>query len=304
MTDTLLLVEDDESLRMLIAATLEQSHFTMVTAVDGLDAQSIMLEHPDRFSAILLDWEMPKMKGIELLRWIKEQPQFENIPVIMETIMREPEQVREGIDAGAFYYLTKPFDEQLLVSIVRSALNDFHGKQSLTRRLKESENPFRRLVEGTFRFRSLVDGEFLALWLANACPSPERVIEINEILANAVEHGNLGITYNEKTELLGKGEWVSEIERRLALPEHAEKYVEVRVRRSPERIVLEIEDAGPGFDFRKYLTYDETRVFHNHGRGIAMAASSMNLEFLGKGNRVRVTVPFTSQAKSVRMSRR
>ncbi|MBI1803795.1 MAG: response regulator [Ignavibacteriae bacterium] len=294
MKDTLLLAEDDEALRLLIASILEGEGFNLVTAVDGRDAQSILLQNPNRFSAILLDWEMPNMTGINLLRWMKEEPQFENIPVIMETVMREPEQIREGIDAGAFYYLTKPFEQQLLVSIVKAALNDFHYKESLTKRLKESENPFRGLVEGTFRFRSLEDGELLALWLANACPCPEQAIEINEILSNAVEHGNLGITYDEKSALITKGEWISEVEQRLALEKNTKKYVEVCIERSPEQLIVYVEDQGPGFDFRKYLAFDEARVFHNHGRGIAIASSSMKLEYLDKGNRVRITVPLSS----------
>jgi len=304
MTDTLLLAEDDDALRPLIASLLEQAGFAVVVAADGREAQTKLLEHPLRFSAILLDWEMPKMTGIELLRWIKEQPQLEHIPVIMETVIKSPEQVREGIDAGAFYYLTKPFDQPLLVSIVRAALNDFHFKQSLAQRLQESENPFRGLVEGTFHVRSLEEGEMLALWLANSCPVPERVIEINEILSNAIEHGNLGITYDEKSELVAKGAWVGEVERRLAMPEHSRKNVEVRIRRSQEKLVVEIDDQGQGFDFQKYLALDETRVFHNHGRGIAIAASSMKLEYLGRGNSVRATVPFTSALKFARTSRR
>ena len=303
MHDTLLLAEDNPDLCLLIASTLRQNGFKLITVADGLEAKTLLLEHPKRFSALLVDWDMPRMTGIELLRWIKLQPQLEHIPVIMETVMRNPEQVREGIECGAFYYLTKPFDEQVLISIVKVALNDFHFKESLLRRLKESENPFRQLIQGTFHFRSLEDGELLALWIANSCPNPEKVIEINEVFSNAVEHGNLNITYDEKSALIEKGEWIDEIEKRLQLPQNAKKYVEVTIDRRSDMITVEVADQGTGFDYRGYLNFDETRVFHNHGRGIAMAAASMRLEYFGKGNRVRATIPFSTPGKSRKKTR-
>jgi anti-sigma regulatory factor (Ser/Thr protein kinase) len=113
---------------------------------------------------------------------------------------------------------------------------------------------------------------------------------ISEIFLNAIEHGNLGITYDDKTELLDSGTWAQEVERRLALPENAHKEVVVRVTRTADHLTVLVRDCGPGFDFSKYLHFDETRVFHNHGRGIAIVSSDLKLEFLGNGNTVRITI--------------
>ena len=49
-----------------------------------------------------------------------------------------------------------------------------------------------------------------------------------------------------------------------------------------------VEDEGEGFDFEKYLVIDDTRIFDNHGRGIAIAASYINIKYLDKGNKVSV----------------
>ena len=263
-----------------------------MTAADGEIAQSMIADAPQQYTAILLDWEMPKMNGIELLRWIKEQPELENTPVIMQTAKDSTENIREGIDAGAFYYLTKPFDQELLLSIVNAALADYHYKTSLIKKLRESENPFGLLVEGTFRFRTLIEGERLVIWIANACPSPGKAMELSELITNAVEHGNLGITYEEKTDFVSNGTWSAEIDRRLGLPEHAGKNVVVHLRKYQEKLTVLIEDQGAGFDYKKYLDFDESRVFQNHGRGIAMAGSSLGLHYLGNGNKVLVTVPY------------
>jgi CheY-like chemotaxis protein len=262
-----------------------------VTAEDGAQVRSLLEQNDAAYSAILLDWEMPKQTGIDLLRWIKSQRRFQDIPVIMQTAMDSAEQIREGIDAGAFYYLTKPFDARVLLSIVGAALQDFHYKASLTTQLRDCQNPFRLLAEGAFRFRTLDDAERLALWIANSCPEPETAVGIVEILFNAVEHGNLGIGYDEKTRLVEAGGWYAEVERRLALPEFSDRDVQVRIERAPERLIVVVEDRGPGFDWSKYLELDESRAFDNHGRGIAMTRLTMQVEYMGTGNRVRVSIP-------------
>jgi len=205
--------------------------------------------------------------------------------------MDSPEQIRDGIDAGAFYYLTKPFDPRVLVSIVNAAIDDFHYRVTFAKMLQDCGNPFRTLVQGAFRFHTLDEGERLALWIANACPSPEEALGIIEILTNAVEHGNLGITYDEKTDLVEKGTWRAEVERRLASPEFASKHVDVQIDRNNERITVLVEDQGPGFESEPYLTFDASRAFDNHGRGIAMAGMTVKLQYLGRGNQVRVTIP-------------
>ncbi|MEX0602411.1 MAG: hypothetical protein WD295_03660 [Bacteroidota bacterium] len=88
-----------------------------------------------------------------------------------------------------------------------------------------------------------------------------------------------------------QGIWVKEVERRLDLPEHRGKFVRVTVSREDGNMVIVIEDRGEGFDYERYLRMDEQRVFDNHGRGIAIAASFLKIEFLNGGNTARVILP-------------
>ena len=288
--ETVLVVDDDPGALLLIKTILSGEEYRLVTAADGEEARSLLEKEGDQFLAVVLDWDMPKMSGIELLGWIKSQPALEDLPVILQTAMDSAEQIRQGIDAGAFYYLTKPFDRELLHSIVRAALTDSRSKRALLKKLKESENPFELMVEGSFRFKSLAEGERLALWIANSCAFPARAMQIMEIITNAIEHGNLGITYDEKTEFVSRGTWHAEVERRLALPQHQAKAVSLELKREPDKVTVLVEDQGPGFDFSRYVRFDESRAFDNHGRGIAMAGSFLDLQFLGKGNRAVITI--------------
>jgi len=292
--DTILIVDDNPDVVFLVRTTLEAEGYHCLTASDGLEAQALIEKMKEQITVILLDWKMPKMSGIELLRWIKSQPELKDIPVVMQTVLDKPEEIKEGIDAGAFYYLTKLTDPKLLLSIVKAAVSDFHQKKALLDKIKVGENPFALLVEGNFRFRTLADGEYLALGIANVCAAPEEVVAISELINNAVEHGNLGITYDAKTKYIEEDTFYAEIERRLALPKYARKYVEVRVKKSKDEMTVLITDQGPGFDFKKYLVLDESRVFDTHGRGIALANGLRDLQYLGTGNQVLITIPLRS----------
>jgi anti-sigma regulatory factor (Ser/Thr protein kinase) len=115
-------------------------------------------------------------------------------------------------------------------------------------------------------------------------------MQITELITNAIEHGNLGITYDEKTEFVAKGTWSAEVDRRLALPQHQKKMVSLTFSKSAHGVTVLIEDEGPGFDYSRYVRFDESRAFDNHGRGIAIAGSLLDLQFLGRGNRVLVTI--------------
>ncbi len=289
--DTILIVDDDAALRLVTEFMLKQDGYKSLKAENGSEAQSILTSAGNDVSAILLDWQMPVMNGIEFLAWIKSEPSYADIPVIMATSMTSPENIKEGIEAGAFYYLTKPVDGVVLRSIVRAAISDLAERKALVQRLHRSDNLLGTMTEGTFQFRSVDEAESLAVAIANACPEPEKAMVISEILINAVEHGSLGISYEEKTELVARNAFRQECVRRLGLPENAGKHVQVKVVRTDGRTTVHIEDPGPGFDFSRYLQMDESRVFDNHGRGIAISSQWLDLDYQGTGNRVVVTIP-------------
>jgi len=289
--ETILIADDDPGIVLLIQSILAPKKYRLITAESGSEARSLLEKEADQIVTALVDWSMPGMNGIDLLRWIKGHPTLEHIPVIMQTALDAPENIQEGIEAGAFYYVTKPFSKEVLLSIVSAAVSDFRERRRLLKKLQECQNPFHLLEDGTFRFRTLEEGQFLALMIANACPDPGSALSMSELFINAVEHGNLGIGYEEKTKFMEQGTWHEEINRRLVLPENGEKYVTVRLERGRDNMTVSIEDQGPGFDFQRYLTMDEARVFHVHGRGIAMTGSVLHLEYIGTGNKVCVTIP-------------
>ena len=147
--------------------------------------------------------------------------------------------------------------------------------------------------EGRFTFRTVDEGKALASMLARASEHPDRVVlGLTELMINAVEHGNLGITYDEKTQLNENGAWLAEISRRQQLPEYRDLVVTVEYVKNENEMVYQITDEGNGFDWENYMEISPERAFDTHGRGIAMAKtiSFSTIEFTGPGNRVRATV--------------
>jgi anti-sigma regulatory factor (Ser/Thr protein kinase) len=145
-------------------------------------------------------------------------------------------------------------------------------------------------MRAAFELRTLPEAEALASALAACCPQPERrVCGLLELLANAVEHGNLELTGAEKQRLLTEGRWFAELEARLADPRYLPRRVRVDFERDAAGLVtLAIEDEGPGFDWREVLAREPAGAGAVQGRGIALARglSFEDLVWEGRGNRV------------------
>ena len=79
-------------------------------------------------------------------------------------------------------------------------------------------------------------------------------------MRNAVEHGNLGIGYDEKASLLRSGSWREEVERRLNLSENHGKFASLTFETTEEAVVIRIKDEGEGFDWQRYLDFSPERA--------------------------------------------
>ena len=125
---------------------------------------------------------------------------------------------------------------------------------------------------------------------------------IVEIFVNAVEHGNLGLTYADKSALLKKDAWQAEIDRRMVLPEYRGRRVFVRLEIQPERSTLSIRDEGSGFDWQPFMEIQPERAFDLHGRGIAMSKlmSFDEVNYSGCGNTVELVVKAAPVAEVIR----
>ncbi len=293
MGSRLLIVDDDDFYQSLTQELLEQSGYQVETAADGLIAWELLDRDPLHFDLILLDKKMPRMDGIELLKQIKADQRFEGLPVVMLTGADSQEDIIEGLAAGAYYYLTKPAAEDVLRLVIKNILNELRQKRQLHESAGLQKNTLSLLRQAEFCFKTLVEAQQMALLLANISMDVSRTLNgYLELLVNAVEHGNLGISYTEKGRLLLEDRWEKEINARLIAPEYADYRVTVTLEKTATEFAVTITDQGVGFDWQNYLEFNPARAFDLHGRGIAMsnAMSFDRIEYLGNGNSVKATV--------------
>jgi class 3 adenylate cyclase len=124
----ILIVDDNETNRDILATRLNGHGYELLQAADGEEAlASARATLPD---LILLDVMMPKIDGFEVCRRLKADPALPFMPIILVTAKADPKDVVAGLDAGADEYLTKPVDHMALLARVRSVLRikELHDK--------------------------------------------------------------------------------------------------------------------------------------------------------------------------------
>ena len=118
--ETVLVVDDDPLIVRLIQMVLEVSGYQVITAADGVEGLERV--RADRPSLVVLDVMMPRMDGLDVTRAIKAADETRAIPVILLSAKTAASDIKAGQDAGADEYMTKPFDNQLLVDRVAALI--------------------------------------------------------------------------------------------------------------------------------------------------------------------------------------
>jgi DNA-binding response OmpR family regulator len=117
---TVVIADDEPSMRMLVHATIESDDYKVIEAGDGDQAWSLIQQYKP--SLVLLDVQMPGRSGLEILRSIRSHPELAGIRVILLTAIDREADIEAGLMAGADFYLTKPFSPLDLITRVEEAL--------------------------------------------------------------------------------------------------------------------------------------------------------------------------------------
>jgi two-component system chemotaxis response regulator CheY len=118
---SILLVEDSTTTRALIRAVIEEmGDFTTVEAASGFEALKLL--PTEEFSLVITDVNMPDINGLELISFIKNNPRYSHIPLIIVSTERSEEDQKRGIALGAMAYITKPFKAHELQEVIKQAI--------------------------------------------------------------------------------------------------------------------------------------------------------------------------------------
>jgi len=127
---TILIVDDEASIRDMVGITLDLAGFKSISAGNAHDAHiSVIDNKPD---LVLLDWMLPGGSGIELARRLRRDEVTTNIPIIMLTAKASEDNKVQGLMEGVDDYVTKPFSPRELVARIKTVLRRINGKQKDT----------------------------------------------------------------------------------------------------------------------------------------------------------------------------
>jgi len=117
----ILIVEDSATTRALIRAVIEDmGDFNIVEACSGFEALKLL--PTQEFNLVMTDVNMPDINGLELIHFIKSNPRYSHIPLIIVSTERSEEDKKRGIALGAMSYITKPFKAQELQEAVKQSI--------------------------------------------------------------------------------------------------------------------------------------------------------------------------------------
>lgn len=120
---TILSVDDSTTIRRIVKRNCEELGYSVLEAADGATALALLAEKANVVSLIVLDWNMPGMTGLEVLKVVKSDPKTKHIVVMMLTSEADMNFVKEALAAGAQNYLTKPFDQKMLALKIQESMS-------------------------------------------------------------------------------------------------------------------------------------------------------------------------------------
>ncbi|MCZ6844107.1 MAG: ATP-binding protein [SAR324 cluster bacterium] len=301
MSVPVLFVDDEEDIRFSFEAHFARK-FPVHLAANGVDALRVLEREAD-IGVAVTDLRMPEMDGLQLIR--EARAMRPELGFIVVSGHGGAEQIIEALRLGARNYMRKPYD---LPKLQEAILHEARRYLILLeeRRKREREKYAEQFLTEVNGISYILPSDLelvnpIAFRLAEnmqiigKCEESDRsslALALIEIIVNAIEHGNLGITGEEKVALKTKGEqaYQEEISRRRRDSKCKDRKVKISATITREQAVIDIEDEGEGFD---YLNTPDPTDLENlllpSGRGILLARSIMDeLIYLERGNHVRM----------------
>jgi YesN/AraC family two-component response regulator len=286
-----LIVDDEVHIRQLIRRFLSKEGYGIFDAEDGIEGYKVYkAEKPD---IILSDINMPRMNGLELLEKIRKEDN--DTVVVITTSMDAAEYTLKALRRRANDYIGKPFTKADIIALVKkySTILDQRTQQRevlgmIKRRELEMQFENRLELVGKIADRLMQETE-------GAISGEARLgiyLGLVEMLTNAIEHGNLGITYDEKTQAQEDDlrAYLELIEERRNSPPIKVRTVNVSFKRDENSCEWLIKDEGKGFDFKNLPDpTNAENLLSSHGRGVLLTQLQFDeFEYLGSGNIVRM----------------
>ncbi len=302
MKEKILIVDDDKYISLLLYNFLDDEGYICETAENGLEALE-KVSKGSQYDMVLLDFVMPKMNGLEFLAAVREINS--KLPVMMISGYRTRENTLEALKLGAIGFIKKPFSLNDVLKNLRLVFNTSRNKKELGPII-----PYLKSGSMEFVFKTGdIEPDKVSLYLATHLGEMGFIegrristvaLAFNEVLTNAIEHGNLELPVNYFLENPGseERESVSDLKNeRLTDPTYADKNIIVKYLFHNDETEVTIIDEGAGFDISSvvnFLAGDEVSDAEGCGRGLILLKYAVDeVRFNEKGNEVTLCVKTT-----------
>lgn len=294
----LLVAEDDPATAAVVIDLAKVLEWEVLHASNGTQAWALCQERQPEM--LLLDYYMPDMDGFEVLSRARKAKL--QMPIIIMTAATDEHLILEALRLGATDFLRKPFEHLLLLRTILRRENARYRTQRIQRLVAT------RVVHQAIEFEiendlSLCSG--VCSYIVGTLIPEESTYAIRlgleELCANAVEHGNLGFSSEDKTAALRDNGllWPKLLRERAAKAPYCDRRVRIMATRTGGMLEVTIQDQGDGFDEKRIPNpLAEENLLKPNGRGVFLARQQFDtLEYLGRGNIVRVTKRLAGEAE-------
>lgn len=299
MKEKILIVDDDKYIALLLYNFLTEEGFVCDTAEDGLEALEKITKGND-YDMVLLDFVMPRMNGLEFLAAVKDiNP---SLPVMMISGYRTRENTLDALRLGAIGFIKKPFSLSDVLSNLKLVFTVSKSKKELGPII-----PYLRKGSMEFVFKTgALEPDKVSFYLATHLGEMGFIegrristvaLAFNEVLINAIEHGNLELPINYFVENPGteEKETVFDLKNeRLKDSAYADKNIIVKYQFHDNQTEVTIIDEGSGFNTASvmdFLINEEKAKAEGCGRGLILLKYAVDeIHFNEKGNEVTLVI--------------
>lgn len=194
MNANILIVEDEKDISDILSLQLQNKGHNVSVIADGAEALEKIQNTDDETDLYILDRMLPGTSGLEICKFLRMFKKTKNRPILMVTAMTRPEDIIEGLDAGADDYITKPFDTTILMARVRALLRRAENLRST----KEGEEVT------VFTVKELkVDTNQCKAWIAD--DEVDLTLSEYKLLVSFLKHPGKVLTRNQLVEFIQDG---------------------------------------------------------------------------------------------------
>ncbi len=243
------------------------------------------------FDLVVLDMDEPDTDVGLVISQVKELNPHQNI--ILLTSNPDPETITFAMESGAIDYFRNPLDDITINKILRNHkrrilesrqnlnLNNFIAYKHVKVQLPNDINILPQVA-------NKITAEIYSAGIIKAAHIYNLNLAIFECLTNALEHGNLGIGYDRKTDYIKTGDYLQAVKELAREEKYKARRIHVEYTIDNEGVTIDIEDEGEGFDVDSYMKTIKSRSREDyHGRGLLLSMKMVDdLSFNETGNKI------------------